>query len=78
MNLRQNYTRLTIYIGHFEKGLSNHYGLRLGEKKAPEVATGFGEAVVDAHGKTTKVLIDGKVFIIREDRVYSIDGQLVK
>ena len=52
--------------------------LRLGEKKAPEVATGFGEAVVDAHGKTTKVLIDGKVFIIREDRVYSIDGQLVK
>ena len=67
-----------IYIGHFEKGLSNHYGLRLGEKKAPEVATGFGEAVVDAHGKTTKVLIDGKVFIIREDRVYSIDGQLVK
>ena len=54
------------------------YGLRLGEKKAPEVATGFGEAVVDAHGKTTKVLIDGKVFIIREDRVYTIDGQLVK
>ena len=54
------------------------YTLRLGEKKAPEVATGFGEAVVDAHGKTTKVLIDGKVFIIREDRVYSIDGQLVK
>ncbi len=67
-----------IYTGHFEKGLSNHYGLRIGEKKAPEVATGFGEAVVDAHGKTTKVLIDGKVFIIREDRVYSIDGQLVK
>ena len=60
------------------KGTNANYGLRLGEKKAPEVATGFGEAVVDAHGKTTKVLIDGKVFIIREDRVYSIDGQLVK
>ncbi len=60
------------------KGTAADYGLRLGEKKAPEVATGFGEAVVDAHGKTTKVLIDGKVFIIREDRVYSIDGQLVK
>ena len=60
------------------KGTTANYGLRIGEKKAPEVATGFGEAVVDAHGKTTKVLIDGKVFIIREDRVYSIDGQLVK
>ena len=55
------------------KGTAADYGLRLGEKKAPEVATGFGEAVVDAHGKTTKVLIDGKVFIIREDRVYTID-----
>ncbi len=60
------------------KGTTANYGLRLGEKKAPEVATDLSEAVVDAHGKTTKVLIDGKVFIIRENRVYSIDGQLVK
>ena len=60
------------------KGTTANYGLRIGEKKAPEVATDLSEAVVDAHGKTTKVLIDGKVFIIRENRVYSIDGQLVK
>ena len=66
------------YTTVLHKGTISGYGLRLGEKKTPEVATSFGEAVVDAHGKTTKVLIDGKVFIIREDRVYTVDGQLVK
>lgn len=65
------------YTGTFESGTTSAYGLRV-TAKAPQITTDMDEAVVDAHGKTTKVLIDGKVFIIREDRVYSIDGQLVK
>ena len=36
------------------------------------------EAVVDAKGETRKVLIDNKVYIIRGENVYTIDGQLVK
>ena len=42
------------------------------------MATGVDEAVVDAHGKTKKVLINDHVYIIRENNVYSIDGQIVK
>jgi hypothetical protein len=44
----------------------------------PQVATDLGAAVVDADGKTTKVLYNGQVFIIRGEKVYSVDGQLVK
>ena len=58
-------------------GTTKGYGLRL-TKKAPQVATGIDEAVVDAKGETRKVLINDQVFIIRGENVYSTDGQLVK
>ena len=54
------------------------YGLRLTKNNAPQIGTGIDAAVVDAQGETRKVLIDDKVFIIRGERVYSVDGQLVK
>ena len=41
-------------------------------------ATGVDEAIVDAKGETRKVLIGNQVFIIRGDKVYTIDGQLVR
>ena len=67
------------YTMNLEKGTDAHYGLRVSIKKAPEVVTGIDEAIVDSKDATaTKVLLHGQVFIIRGERVYSIDGQLVK
>ena len=60
------------------QGNTSEYGLRLSARKSPSVATGVDEALVDAQGKTRKVIINDKVFIIRGENVYSIDGQLVK
>ena len=65
------------YIANLEKGTHTNYGLRV-SAHAPQIATGIDEAVVDAKGETRKVLINNQVFIIRGEKVYSIDGQLVK
>lgn len=65
------------YTISLERGTTYHYGLRI-SAKSPQVATGVDEAVVDAHGKITKVLINDQVYIIRENNVYNVDGQLVK
>lgn len=65
------------YVAHLNKGKDNKYGLRV-SARAPQVTTGVDEAVVDAKGETRKVLINNHVFIIRGDKVYSVDGQLVK
>lgn len=65
------------YITTLEQGTTDRYGLRL-VQKAPQVATGIDEAVVDAQGETKKVLINDKVYILRGEKVYSVDGQLVK
>lgn len=65
------------YTITLDKGTHVKYGLRL-SAKAPQVATGIDEAIVDAQGETRKVIINDQVFIIRGENVYSIDGQLVK
>lgn len=65
------------YVLSLENGTTAQYGLRI-SAKAPQNATGVDEAVVDAQGDTKKVLINDKVYIIRGDRVYTVDGQLVK
>lgn len=68
----------TPYTLTLSKGTVKGYGIRL-TKKAPQIATGVDEAVVDGKNTVaTKVLINGQVFIIRGDKVYSMDGQLVK
>ena len=66
------------YTANLNKGTDANYGLRISVRKAPEVATGMDEAVVDAQGDIRKVLINNQVFIIRGEKVYSMDGQLVK
>ena len=63
------------YTLNLNKGTAANYGLRISVKKTP---TGIDEAVVDAKGEIRKVLINDKVFIIRGDKVYTIDGQMVK
>ena len=66
------------YTLFLNRGNTSEYGLRVCVRKAPQIATGIDEAVVDAQGDIRKVLINDKVFIIRGDKAYSIDGQLVK
>ena len=63
------------YVLQLEKGTTANYGLRISARKTP---TGIDEAVVDAQGNIRKVLVNDKVFIIRGEKVYTIDGQLVK
>ena len=64
------------YVLNLNKGTDSNYGLRV-SARAPQTATGVDEAIVDAQGDVRKVLINNQVFIIRGDKVYSIDGQLV-
>ena len=66
------------YAVELSAGTNKSYGLRLVANKAPQTATGIDEAVVDAQGEIKKVIINDKVFIIRGENVYSVDGQLVK
>ena len=66
------------YAVELAAGTNKSYGLRLSARKSPTVATGIDEAVVDAQGEIKKVIINDKVFIIRGDQVYSIDGRLAK
>ena len=65
------------YTFSLPQGETMGYGLRI-VAKTPSVATGVDEALIDAQGNTRKVLIDNKVYIIRGNNVYSVDGQLVK
>ena len=66
------------YIVTMPKGTDNHYGLRV-SARGPQVATGIDEVIVDSKSDTaTKVLMNNTVYIIREGRVYSIHGQIVK
>lgn len=66
------------YTLDLNSGTITNYGLRVSAHKTPTIATNLDEAVIDAQGKTCKVLIENKVFIIRGNNVYSVDGQLVK
>lgn len=66
------------YAVELSADTNKSYGLRLVANKAPQTATGIDEAVVDAQGEIKKVIINDKVFIIRGNQVYSIDGRLAK
>jgi hypothetical protein len=70
-NLTQNAYTITL-----NAGTDVHYALRVGTTS--DDATGMDEIIVDALGQTRKVLVNDHVFIIRGDKVYTIDGQLVK
>ena len=67
----------SAYTLNLNKGMVSNYGLRV-SAHAPQNPTGVDEAIVDAQGETRKVLINNQVFIIRGDKVYSVDGRLVK
>ena len=67
----------SAYTTNLNQDTDARYGLRI-VARTPQICTGVDEAVVDAQGATRKVLVNEKVFIIRGNEVYTIDGQLVK
>ncbi len=74
-NLSQN-----AYTVKLEQGTTARYGLRT-IAKAPQVTTDFEPIWVDPEGnaiKAAKVLINNHVFIIRDGKLYTITGSLVR
>ena len=65
------------YTANLEKGTTNRYGLLI-VQKSPKVATGFEEITIENGELVRKVLVDDKVYIIRNGEVFTITGQLVK
>lgn len=64
------------YVANLEKGTNSHYGLRI--VRSPKVTTDIEEATILNGDAVRKVIVEDKVFIIRNDQIYSIDGRLVK
>ena len=67
------------YTAQLEQGTTSRYGLRM-VAKAPQITTEI-ETIVDSEGKVikaAKVLIDNQVYIIRDGKLYTITGSLVR
>ena len=64
------------YVVNLEKGTNSHYGLRI--VRSPKVTTDIEEATILNGEAVRKVVIEDKVFIIRNDQIYGIDGRLAK
>jgi hypothetical protein len=66
------------YTLMLEQGNTYSYGLRV-SPKLPQETTGIDELIVNGKEATaTKVLINNKVYIIRGEKMYTVDGQLIK
>lgn len=65
------------YTATMTKGVHNNYGLRVAAK-IPQITTGVEETTIQNAASVRKVLVNDNVVIIRNDNVYSIDGQLIK
>ena len=62
------------YTANLEKGTNNRYGLRYVKK----IATGFEDLTIENGEAIRKVLVEDKVYIIRNGETSTITGQLVK
>ena len=66
------------YLAELEKGTTKRYGLKLVHSNTPAIAT----PIDNVHGGTQptaqKIMLNGKVYILRGKNLYSVDGQLVK
>jgi len=67
------------YTALLEQGSTSRYGLRT-VAKTPQVTTGLENTALEQAENTaaTKVLINNHVYIIRGEKMYTVDGQLVK
>lgn len=62
------------YTGSFEKGTNSHYGLRIVSTRA-DMPTGIEETTIENGEAVRKVIIEDKVYIIRNGEIYSVTGQ---
>lgn len=62
------------YVTYLTKGTDTHYGLRIVAHK-PQTPTGIEETTIQNGDPIRKVMVDGKVYIIRNGEIYSITGQ---
>lgn len=60
-----------------QRGTTDHYGLRV-VAKTPQVATGIEETTIQNGDAVRKVIVNDKVFIIRNGQIFGIDGRLAK
>lgn len=60
-----------------QRGTTDHYGLRV-VAKTPQVATGIEETTIQNGDAVRKVIVEDKVFIIRNGQIFGIDGRLAK
>ena len=65
------------YVASLSKGTDSHYGLRI-VKKAPQITTGVEETTIQNGEAIRKVLVNDKVYIIRNGEKYSVTGQKAK
>ena len=64
------------YTSEFTKGYNAGYGLLL-QAKAPQTPTGVDNVQSD-HIQSTKVLMDGNLYILRGEKLYDATGRIVK
>ena len=64
------------YTVTLDKGTYAEYGIKLIQSNAPATTTGVGQTSI-TNDQFRKVLIDNKVYIIREGALYTITGQKV-
>ncbi len=65
------------YTVTLDKGTYSEYGIKLIQSQSPAVTTGVDQTTTDKL-QIQKVLIDNKVYIVREGELYTITGQKVE
>ena len=65
------------YYASLEQGTNTRYGLRL-VRSNPAVSTGVENAKAEGYPTAQKILIDDKVYVLREGEVYTVTGQKAK
>ena len=66
------------YIAELEKGTTQRYGLKMVRNNAPAITTSIENTQAGTQPTAQKIMLDGQVYILRGNEVYTIDGQLVK
>ena len=67
------------YTVTLDKGTYSEYGIKLIQSNAPDVTTGVNQTqTTNDKLQIQKVLIDNKVYIVREGELYTITGQKVQ
>lgn len=66
----------SAFVADMEKGTTNNYGLRI--VRTRKAGTGIEETTIQNGDAVRKVIVDNKVYIIRNGEIYSITGQKAK